>query len=314
MAPSWPACLTYTNDVGGTVTYDPPMMASTFGPEWSASLRRRDPAELATWLDFALGCCDLADALALAAFRTELQVEAKQDGSFVTQADRAIELAIRERLADRFPDHGVVGEEYGTEAADASVRWLLDPIDGTHNFMRTVPLFGTLLAVECDGEIQAGVISAPALGQRWFASRGQGAWTVGGAGRDRRRLQVSTETTVGRSQMLFRSVTDMHASRVSAGFDALLPMVWRERGFGDFWGYTLIADGAAEAMVERDLYAWDLAAPWILVEEAGGRITDFDGERSFARGESLATNGFLHDAFLDRLWLRESDEARPPAR
>lgn len=290
------------------------MTAPTFGPDWSASLRRRDPAELAAWLDFALECCDLADAHALATFRTELQVEAKSDGSFVTEADRAIERAIRTRLADRFPDHGVIGEEYGTDAAGANVRWLLDPIDGTHNFMRGVPLFGTLLAVESDGEIQAGVISAPALGQRWFASRGQGAWTVGGPGRDRRRLRVSTESTVGGSQLLFRSVTDMHASRVSAGFDALLPVVWRERGFGDFWGYALVADGAAEVMVERDLGPWDVAAPWILVEEAGGRVTDFDGHRSFALGESVATNGLLHEAILDGLWQRTSGEAQSPAR
>lgn len=289
-------------------------MAPTFGPDWSASLRRADHAELAAWLDFALACCDLADEIALGSFRTQLLVEAKADGSFVTDADRAIEQAIRGRIADRFPDHGIVGEEYGTEAGSSGVRWLLDPIDGTHNFMRSVPLFGTLLAVERDDEVQVGVISAPALGQRWFASRGLGAWSVGTVGQDRRKLRVSAETTVGGAQLLFRSVTDMHASRVSAGFDSLLPVVWRERGFGDFWGYALVADGAAEAMVEQDLGPWDVAAPWILVEEAGGRVTDFDGQRSFARGESLATNGLLHDAFLDRLWQRESDELRPPAR
>lgn len=289
-------------------------MAQTFGPVWSASLRRRDPAELATWLDFALECCELADGHALATFRTELHVEAKADGSFVTEADRTIERVIRTRLADRFPDHGVVGEEFGTEAAGANVRWLLDPIDGTHNFMRGVPLFGTLLAVECDGETQIGVISAPALGQRWFASRGQGAWTVGGAGRDRRRLRVSSETNIGRAQLLYRSVTDMHASRVAEGFDALLPTVWRERGFGDFWGYALVADGAAEAFVEQDLGPWDMAAPWIVVEEAGGRVTDLDGRRSFSRGESLVTNGLLHEPILDRLWQRVSGEAQAPAR
>ncbi len=290
------------------------MTPPTFGPDWSAGLRRADPAELAAWLDFALACCDLADEIALGSFRTQLLVEAKADGSFVTEADRAIEQAIRGRLADRFPDHGIVGEEYGTEIGSSDVRWLLDPIDGTHNFMRSVPLFGTLLAVERDGEVQVGVISAPALGQRWFASRGLGAWSIGSAGLDRRRLRVSVETTLGGAQLLFRSVTDMHASRVSAGFDALLPEVWRERGFGDFWGYALVADGAAEAMVEQDLGPWDVAAPWILVEEAGGRVTDFDGQRSFARGESIATNGLLHEVILDRLWQRSTGDARPPTR
>lgn len=289
-------------------------MTPPFGTDWSASLRRAGPAELATWLEFALACADLADELALGSFRTELAVLEKDDGSFVTEADHAIEGAIRARLADRFPDHGIVGEEYGTEMGSGSARWYLDPIDGTHNFMRGVPLFGTLLAVERDGEIQAGVVSAPALGQRWWASRGAGAWTIGGGGRDRRPLRVSSRATLTEAQILFRSVTDMHASRVADGFDSLLPAVWRERGFGDFWGYTLIADGAAEAMMERDLGPWDLAAPWILVEEAGGRITDFDGVRSFATGEALATNGRLHDAVLDRLWGRDTGPALPPAR
>jgi histidinol-phosphatase len=281
---------------------------------WSADLRRADPTELAVWLGFALECADVADDLALQGLREELTVEAKDDGSFVTQVDRAIETAIRSRLADRFPDHGVVGEEFGSEAGSGATRWYLDPIDGTHNFMRRVPLFGTLLAVERDGEIQVGVISAPALGTRWWASRGEGAWTVGGGRPDQRRLRVSDRVDLGVAQVLFRSVTDMHASRVAAGFDALLDAVWRERGFGDFWGYTLVADGAAEAMMERDLGPWDLAAPWIIVEEAGGRITDFDGERSFARGEALATNGRLHDVVLDRLWGRTSGPRLAPAR
>lgn len=285
-----------------------------YGPGWSASLRRADPPELEAWLTFAHDSCDVADAISLAAFRTDLDVREKSDGSFVTDADQAIERSIRARLAERFPGHGIVGEEYGSGAGTGDTRWLLDPIDGTHNFMRRVPMFATLIAVERDGEIQIGMISAPALGQRWYASRGQGAWTVTVADATPRRLRVSTIESVGESQLLYRAVTDMHASRVADGFDALLPMVWRERGFGDFWGYTLIADGAGEAMVEQDLGPWDLAAPWIIIEEAGGRITDFDGQRSMARGEALATNGLVHEAFLARLWQREADEARPPAR
>jgi len=279
-------------------------MTAAHGPEWSAAFRRADPARLDAWLAVALECCDMADAIALDAFRTELQVKAKADGSFVTQVDTAIETAIRTRLAEQFPDHGIVGEEYGAAEGAGSTRWYLDPIDGTHNFMRGVPLFGTLLAVEHDGELQVGVVSAPALGQRWWASRGRGAWTAGGGAGGRRQLQVSAEHEVARSQVLFRSVNDMHASRVADGFDALLPTVWRERGFGDFWGYMLVSDGAAEAMMEQDLGPWDMAAPWVIVEEAGGRLTDFDGQRSLARGESLATNGLVHEALLERLWRR----------
>jgi histidinol-phosphatase len=270
-----------------------------FGADWSLGRRRGSDAELRGWLAFALACCDEADALALAAFRTEQPVDTKADGSFVTAADQAIERLIRGRIETAFPGHGIVGEEFGSADAGADVRWYLDPIDGTHNFMRGVPLFGTLLAAERDGELQAAVVSSPALGQRWYAYRGGGAWTVGGPVSPRpRRLQVSSVSDVADAQVVFRAVTDMRASRVAAGFERLLETVWRERGFGDFWGYTLVADGGAEAMIEQDLGPWDMAAPWLIVEEAGGRVTDFDGERSFARGEGFATNGVLHDAIL----------------
>jgi histidinol-phosphatase len=273
-----------------------------FGPDWSAGLRRGNPEELGSWLRFALEAADEADRITLAAYRTELQVDRKTDGSFVTDADRAVERALRERIADAYPGYGVVGEEYGPEGSAAAERWYLDPIDGTHNFMRGLPLFGTLLAVERDGEIQVGIVSAPALGQRWYASRAGGTWAVGGPnGAIPRRLRVSAVERLDQSHVLFRSVIDMHSSRVAAGFDRLITEVWRERGFGDFWGYTMVSDGAAEAMMEADLGPWDLAAPWILVEEAGGRITDFDGRRSLERGEGLASNGRLHATLLERL-------------
>jgi histidinol-phosphatase len=202
-----------------------------------------------------------------------------------------------------------VGEEYGeAEAGAGGERLYIDPIDGTHNFMRGLPQFATLLAVERDGEVQVGVISAPALGQRWYATRGGGAWVVGGPANPPgpRRLHVSTVDGLSHAQILYRSIGDMNASRVAAGFQRLVRAAWRERGFGDFWGYTLVADGVAEAMIEQDLHPWDLAAPWVLVEEAGGRITDFDGRRSLERGEGFATNGLLHDAVLGV--LRESSE------
>jgi histidinol-phosphatase len=274
------------------------------GPAWSAERRRGSPAELAEWLAFALDVCDATDPIALHAFRTELTVDRKADGSYVTDADRRVETIIRGRIADRYPDHGLVGEEYGeAEAGAGGERWYIDPIDGTHNFMRGLPQFATLLAVERDGEVQVGVISAPAIGQRWYATRGGGAWVVGGPANPPgpRRIHVSTVDGLARAQVLYRSIGDMNASRVAAGFQRLVRAVWRERGFGDFWGYTLVADGVAEAMIEQDLHPWDLAAPWVLVEEAGGRITDFDGRRSFERGEGFATNGLLHDAVLDVL-------------
>ena len=148
-----------------------------FGPEWSASRRRAPATDLRAWLDLGLELCGAADEIALRWFRRDVPTATKPDRTFVTEADRAIERLIRARILAAYPDHGLVGEEYGVEAGGARVRWYIDPIDGTHNYMRGVPLFGTLLAVEVDGELQVGILSAPALGERWHAARGLGAWT-----------------------------------------------------------------------------------------------------------------------------------------
>jgi histidinol-phosphatase len=272
-----------------------------FGAEWSAGLRRGSEAELDGWLRVAHAACDEADALARAAFRRDLEITTKPDRTFVTQADTAIERAIRARITAAHPDHGLVGEEYGTEAAGAPTRWYIDPIDGTHNFIRGVPLFGTLLAVERDGELQAAVISAPALRERWWARRGGGSWARGADDAAPRQIRVSRVAALGDAQVLYGSGHDIEVSRRAPGFRGLLGDVWRERGFGDFWGYALLAEGAAEAMIEVDLSSWDAAAPTVLIEEAGGRVTDFDGDRRIDSGSILATNGILHDEVLARL-------------
>lgn len=268
---------------------------TAFGEEWSAGRRRGTDAELRAWLEVAMAACDEADVLARASFRRDLRIETKPDRTFVTEVDRAIERRIRERLADAFPDHGVVGEEYGSEATDAAIRWYVDPIDGTHNFIRGVPLFGTLIAVERDGELQAGVLSAAALRERWWAHRGGGAWARH-LGADRpERIRVSGVTALADAQLLYGSGHDIEASGRAPGFRGLLGRVWRERGFGDFWGYALLAEGAAEATVEVDLSPWDAAAPFVLLEEAGGRATDLEGRRRIDSGTFLASNGHLHD-------------------
>jgi histidinol-phosphatase len=280
------------------------MSLTTYGPEWSASLRLGDEAELERWLTFALGLADIADATALGAFRRDLEVSTKPDRTFVTEADRAIEESLRARIGDAFPDHGIVGEEFGTSDPDAAVRWYLDPIDGTHNFMRGVPLFGTLLGIERDGELQVGVVSAPAIGGRWYARRGGGAWAVDtgrvGVG-EPRRIAVSKVSAIRDMQLLYGSAQDVVASGKAPGFGDLIDEVWRDRGFGDFWGYTLVAEGAAEAMVESDLSSWDMAGPMVVVEEAGGRMTTFDGHRSVHERTAVASNGILHDEVLRRL-------------
>jgi histidinol-phosphatase len=265
---------------------------------------RSDEATLDAWLTFALTCADAADALALEHFRRDLVIETKPDRSFVTQADQAIERQIRGLIRGAYPDHGLVGEEYGTDEGAGNVRWYIDPIDGTHNFMRGLPVFGTLLAVEEDGEIVVGVMSAPALGERWYARRGGGAWAVGAIGPAAgvpRRIGVSRVAALADAQVFYASPVDIMASGEAPGFEALIRSVWRDRGFGDFWGYALVAEGAGEASMEVGPKSWDLAAPSIIVEEAGGRMTDIHGERSVHNGSALATNGRLHDAILERL-------------
>ena len=271
-----------------------------YGAEWSAGLRRGSEAELDGWLDLAHAACDEADAIARAAFRRDLEISTKPDRTLVTQADTAIERAVRERIGAAHPDHGLVGEEFGTEAADAATRWYVDPIDATNNFIRGVPLFATLIAVERDGELQAAVISAPALRERWSARRGGGAWARGSDGA-LRRIRVSTVSSLADAQVLYGSGRAVEASGLAPGFGPLLDAAWRERGFGDFWGYALLAEGAAEAMIEIDLSAWDAAAPALLVEEAGGRATDFEGRRAIDSGSFVASNGLLHDEVLERL-------------
>ncbi len=218
----------------------------------------------------------------------------------MTQADQAIERLIRDRILAAYPDHGLVGEEYGEAAGTSSVRWFVDPIDGTHNYIRGVPLFGTLLAVEADGEMQVGVISAPAMRERWYAVRGGGAWSLAADG-SRRRIRVSRVAALADSQLLYGSRRDDLASGWMPGFDALIEQCWRERGFGDFWGYALVAEGSAEAMLETGMHSWDLAAPQVLIEEAGGRVTDVTGSRRVDAPSFVGSNGLLHDEILRRL-------------
>jgi histidinol-phosphatase len=275
--------------------------SGSYGAGWSASLAAAPEAELERWLALAQAACDEADGIARSTFRRDLRISTKPDRTFVTQADQAIERAIRERIRAAYPDHGLVGEEYGTDAGDAPTRWYIDPIDGTHNFIRGVPLFGTLLAVERDGELQAAVISAPALHARWWARRGGGAWARSLDDDAPRRIGVSSVASLGDAQVLYGSGSDIERSGLAPGFGSLLRDVWRERGFGDFWGYALLAEGAAEAMVEIELSSWDAAAPTVVIEEAGGRVTDFAGRRAIDSGTFLATNGRLHDEVLGRL-------------
>jgi len=274
------------------------------GVAWSAALRRAPQADLTAWLSLALGICDEADRIALRWHRREVPTFRKPDRTFVTEADQAIERLIRDRIRAVHPDHGFVGEEYGAEDGAAGVRWYIDPIDGTHNFIRGVPLFGTLLAVEVEGEMQVGVMSAPAMGERWHAVRGRGSWALGRDGL-RRRMRVSEVAALEDAQLIYGSRRENVASGLMPGFDAVIDACWRERGFGDFWGYALVAEGAAEAMLETGMHSWDVAAPMIIIEEAGGRVTDMTGARDVNAASFVGSNGLLHEELLRGLAARD---------
>jgi histidinol-phosphatase len=271
-----------------------------FGSAFSAGLRRASEADLTSWLSLALEMCNEADRLALRWFRREVPTSRKPDRTFVTEADQAIERLLRDRIRNLYPDHGLVGEEYGEEDAAAGIRWYIDPIDGTHNFIRGIPLFGTLLAVEVGGEIQVGVMSAPALGERWYAARGMGAFAMAADGL-RRRVRVSEVGALEDAQLVYGSRRENVSSGLMPGFDALLEASWRDRGFGDFWGYALVAEGAAEAMFETGMHSWDVAAPLVIIEEAGGRVTDVEGSRRVDAPSFIGSNGLLHEEILGRL-------------
>ena len=275
-----------------------------FGAAASAARARGSEAERRAWLDFTLATVEAADAVARRWFRRDVDVRTKPDRSYVTTADTQIEELIRGRIADTYPAHGVVGEEFGTERAGGAARWFIDPIDGTANFVRGVPVFGVLLALEVDGELQVSALSMPALDERWWAARGLGAWsaTTGRRAGEARRIATSDVRALADVHLLYGELDELSApDGPTPGFAGLVHDVWRTRNFGDCWMYGLLAEGAAEAVVEPDLNAWDLAAPMLLVEEAGGRWSNLDGGRSLEGRDVLATNGHVHDELLARL-------------
>ena len=235
-------------------------------------------------------------------YRTDHAVERKADGSFVTPADREVEALLRERIADRYADHAILGEEESGGAREgAPARWILDPIDGTHNYMRGIPVWATLIAHEREGSVDVGVVSAPALGTRWWAARGEGAYRAALSGDgEAERIHVSDVETIAESQLIFGELS--RTLDHWPGARALLRDCWRERGFADFWGFMLVAEGAADVMFDGvDLAPWDTAALIPIVEEAGGRNTDIEGAPGLAAGPRIASNGRLHDEVLRRL-------------
>ncbi len=242
-------------------------------------------------LDAAVDAARAAGRIALKYFRGGFEVAKKPDDTPVTPADREAEQAIVEILGRAFPDCGVLGEEFGGRGTK-EVRWIIDPIDGTKNFVRGIGIWATLIALEERGEVTVGVIHNPVTAELYTARRGAGAFLNG------ERIRVSDVAELGRAFFLHAGLGIVRKGGHWDGFARLIDATDRQRGFGDYMGYGLVAEGKAEIYAELDLKPWDLAAPKILVEEAGGRFTDFAGRPTIYTGTALATNGRLHDAAL----------------
>jgi histidinol-phosphatase len=252
-------------------------------------------------LQLALRLADLADEITMDRFRAiDLAVETKADMTPVSEADTLVERTLRSHLEATLPADAILGEEYGAEEIPANGRrWIIDPIDGTKGYVRGIPVWATLVALEAHGEPVVGVASAPALGRRWWAARGEGAHLgEGGADAPPRRLSVSAVNHLADAQFCFGGLEDWRGAGREQGFLELSRQVARTRGFGDFWQYMLVAEGGAEIASDPSASIWDLAAPLVIVAEAGGRFTDLTGAATAAGRGGLATNGLLHDETL----------------
>lgn len=234
-------------------------------------------------LRFAHELADLADAITLARFRAaDLRVDTKPDLSPVSEADRAAEEALRAHVAASGRGEGVLGEEFGDDGGDA--KWIVDPIDGTTNYVRGIPVWATLLALEREGEVVLGLVSAPALHRRWWALRGEGAYADG------ERCRVSAIASIEQC-----TVSTTSARHMPDGWRTIVQRAWSNRGFGDFWQYCLVAEGSVDIACDSIVQVWDYAPVRLLVEEAGGRCTTFGGSELQPGASLVSTNGVLHD-------------------
>lgn len=251
-----------------------------------------------TDLDLALALADIADRISLARFRaTDLIVETKPDLTPVTEADRAVEQALRAELARVRPEDGILGEEFGIDGS-AHRRWVLDPIDGTKNYVRGVPVWATLIGLMVDENVIVGVVSAPALSRRWWAATGQGAWATDPSTTGPRRLRSSGVGALADASFSFSDPVGWAERGAQEGLRTLLSNTWRQRAYGDFWSHMLVAEGAVDVAAEPQLETYDMAALIPIIEEAGGRITSYTGGSALGGGSAVTTNGLLHDQVL----------------
>lgn len=251
-------------------------------------------------LELALALADAADTISRARFTAlDLVVTTKPDRTPVTDADQAVERELRALLATHRPTDGILGEEFGTEGSTVR-QWIIDPIDGTAGFMRGIPIWATLISLAVDGVPVVGVVSSPALGKRWWASLGHGAWSS-----DERtphaaptRLRVSGVDSLAEASVSYNSIQQWDQAGQLDALVSLTRQVWRTRAYGDMWSYMLLAEGHLDIAGEFDLKPYDMAALAPIVQEAGGVFTSVSGEPGVWHGSALATNGLLHAATL----------------
>lgn len=256
-------------------------------------------------LELALKLADIADGISLERFYSQdLVVETKPDATPVTDADRSVEAALKEVLKAQRPEDSLIGEEYGSTGDNlhgkGSRTWIIDPIDGTANFMRGVPVWATLIALAVDGKPVVGVVSAPAMGRRWWAAPGVGAHTKHIDGRTAE-LQVSKISDLEHASLSYNSLKLWDENGMLDSLMQLTRKVWRTRAYGDFWAYMLLAEGTLEITSEHNLAIYDIAALVPIVEQAGGRITDLHGELTSSSSSVLATNSVLHSTVSELL-------------
>jgi len=245
--------------------------------------------------ELAMDAAQKAGQLALDYFDKDVAVEWKADESPVTRADREAESFLRETLGKAFPRDGFLGEEHGEQPGSSGFRWVIDPIDGTRSFVRGVPIWGTLVGLEYKNEQILGVVEVPALGLTYRALRGDGAY------RGDRRLRVSEIASLEEAHLFYSSISWFIKAGRRDAFLELASRTQRQRGFGDFYGFVLVAQGSGELMIEAGVHPWDLAALTPIIEEAGGRFSDWDGTRTIEHPNVIVSNGRLHDIALAML-------------
>jgi histidinol-phosphatase len=248
-----------------------------------------------TRYDVAVDAAKQAGQLALRYFDSDLRVEWKQDQSPVTLADRETEALLRTTLLGRFPHDGFLGEESGDQPGTSGYRWVIDPIDGTRNYVRGIPIWATLVGLEYRGEQIAGVADLPAMGTTYRALRGDGAY------RGDRRIHVSTVSDLRDAIMFYSSISWFVKAGKQDVFLDLAARTQRQRGFGDFYGFVLVAQGSGELMIEHGVHVWDVAPVKPIIEEAGGRYSDWDGRPDVSRPDVVVSNGRVHELALQLL-------------